>query len=58
MTKGMDGLFWLASPGEAARSILAAIRGRANVRYVKRRWWLVGRVIKSIPSFIFRRTNI
>ena len=58
MTKGMDGLFWLASPEEAARKILKAARGRANVRYVKRRWWLVGRVIKSIPSFVFRHLNV
>ncbi len=58
MTQGMDGLFWMASPEEAARKILAAVKSRANVRYVKRRWWLVGRVIKSIPSFLFRHLNI
>lgn len=55
MTQGMDGLFWLASPEEAARKILAAGRGGANVRYVKRRWWLVGTIIKSIPSVLFKR---
>lgn len=58
MTQGMDKLFWLASPTEAAEKILAAARGRANVRYVKRRWWLVGTVIKSIPSFLFRYLNV
>ena len=55
MTQGMDGLFWLASPEEAARKILAAGRGGANERYVKRRWWLVGTIIKAIPSFLFKR---
>lgn len=58
MTKGMEKLFWLASPQEAAEKILIAARARANVRYVKRRWVLVGTVIKSIPSFIFRHLNI
>jgi NAD(P)-dependent dehydrogenase (short-subunit alcohol dehydrogenase family) len=58
MTQGMEKLFWLASPAEAAEKILAAARSRANVRYVKRRWWLVGTVIKSIPSFLFRHLNV
>jgi short-subunit dehydrogenase len=58
MTKGMEKLFWLASPQEAAEKILSAARSRANVRYVKRRWVLVGTVIKSIPSFLFRHLNI
>ncbi len=58
MTEGMDGLFWVASPEEAATKILKAARGRANTRYVKRRWWLVGAIVKRIPSFIFRHLNI
>jgi NAD(P)-dependent dehydrogenase (short-subunit alcohol dehydrogenase family) len=58
MTKGMKGLFWVASPKRAAAQILAAARNRSNVRYVLRRWWLVGTVIKSIPSFLFRHLNI
>jgi NAD(P)-dependent dehydrogenase (short-subunit alcohol dehydrogenase family) len=58
MTRGMEGLFWLASPEQAAAAILRAARGRANVRYVLRRWWLVGTVLKLIPSFLFRRLSI
>ena len=58
MTEGMDGLFWVATPEEAAASILKAARRRANTRYVKRRWWLVGTVIRSIPSFVFKRLSV
>lgn len=58
MTKGMDGLFWLISPEEAARTILGAARNRVNTRYVPLRWQLVGTVIKSIPSFLFKKLNI
>lgn len=58
MTEGMDGLFWVASPQKAAAQILAAARSRANTRYVLRRWWIVGTIIKSIPSFLFRHLNI
>jgi len=42
MTKGKK-TFWLIPADEAARLTLAAARGRANVRYVPRRWWLVER---------------
>lgn len=58
MTKGVEKLFWLISPDEAARAILAAARNRVNVRYVPLRWWLVGSVLRAIPSFVFRRLNV
>ncbi|MDZ4775024.1 MAG: SDR family NAD(P)-dependent oxidoreductase [Planctomycetota bacterium] len=58
MTKGMPGLFWLISAEKAAEMILAAARGRVNTRYVPRRWWFVGTVIRSIPSFVFKKLNV
>jgi NAD(P)-dependent dehydrogenase (short-subunit alcohol dehydrogenase family) len=58
MTRGQEGLFWLISAEEAARQILAAARSRAAVRYVPRRWWIVGAAIRSIPSFLFRHLNV
>jgi NAD(P)-dependent dehydrogenase (short-subunit alcohol dehydrogenase family) len=57
MTHGKK-TFWLISAEEAARLSLAAARARANVRYVPRRWWLVGTVIRAIPSFLFRHLNV
>jgi NAD(P)-dependent dehydrogenase (short-subunit alcohol dehydrogenase family) len=57
MTKGKK-TFWLIPAEEAARLTLAAARSRANVRYVPRRWWLVGTVIRAIPSFLFRHLNV
>ncbi|MEZ5978397.1 MAG: SDR family NAD(P)-dependent oxidoreductase [Planctomycetota bacterium] len=58
MTEGMKGLFWVATPDQAAAQILSAARNRANVRYVFRRWWIVGTIIRSIPSFLFRHLNV
>lgn len=58
MTEGMDGLFWVATPEEAAISVLRAARGKANTRYVKRRWWMVGTIIRSIPSIVFKRLSV
>lgn len=58
MTQGMEGLFWLISPDQAAKTIRKHIAKRRNTRYVPARWGLVGLVIRNIPSFIFRRTDI
>ncbi len=46
------------SASEAARQILKAAESRANTRYVPWRWALVATVVKSIPSFIFKRLSI
>ncbi len=58
MTRGMEGLFWLKSSDEAARMIAkSAAKGR-QTSYVPGRWRFVSLVIRSIPSFIFRRMSI
>ncbi len=58
MTQGMEKLFWLISADDAARAILVAARNRVNVRYVPLRWWIVGTILRAIPSFVFRRLNV
>lgn len=58
MTKGMPGLFWLISAERAAEMILDAAKNRVNTRYVPRRWWFVGTVIRCIPSFVFKKLNV
>jgi NAD(P)-dependent dehydrogenase (short-subunit alcohol dehydrogenase family) len=58
MTRGLSGLFWMAGAAEAARAIADAAEAGVRVRYVRRRWGLVGFVIRNIPSFLFRRLDI
>jgi short-subunit dehydrogenase len=59
MTKGVGGLLWLISADEAARQSLAlAERGRSRQGFVPGRWALVALIVRSIPSFLFRRLNI
>jgi NAD(P)-dependent dehydrogenase (short-subunit alcohol dehydrogenase family) len=58
MTQGMKGLFWVASTEQAAQAIVSAAERGVHTRYVLRRWALVGFVIRSIPSFIFRKMDI
>jgi short-subunit dehydrogenase len=58
MTRGMDGLIWLIPADEAARQCLAIARkGTSASGFVPKRWGLVAKVIRTIPSFVFRRLN-
>lgn len=59
MTRGKKGLFWLISADEAARQVLALVaKGCSADAFVPARWSLVALVVRIIPSFVFRRTNI
>jgi len=59
MTEHLEKLVMPVNAERAAREILGAARGRLwNVRYVPLRWLAVSRVIRAIPSFLFRRTNV
>lgn len=58
MTRGKEGLFWVKTPDEAAGMILNAARKGKQTVYVPGRWRAVSLVIRSIPSFLFRRMSI
>lgn len=58
MTKGKPGVFWVISPQDAAKQILSAAKSGATVAYVPKRWKYVMAVIRSIPSFVFKRLPI
>lgn len=58
MTKGLPGLFWLISAETAAKTIVKHVERRAHTKYVPARWALVALVIKTIPSFIFKKLDI
>ncbi len=58
MTKGKPGVFWVISPQAAAAQILSAAKSGVPVAYVPKRWKYVMAVIRSIPSFVFKRLPI
>jgi decaprenylphospho-beta-D-erythro-pentofuranosid-2-ulose 2-reductase len=58
MTRGLEGLFWLISADRAAEIILGHARRGTTVAYVPARWRLVMFIIRSSPSFIFRRLKV
>jgi short-subunit dehydrogenase len=57
LLKNAPKTFWVISSEEAARQIYRAIRRKRQTVYVPLRWALVGLIVRSIPSFIFRRLN-
>jgi NAD(P)-dependent dehydrogenase (short-subunit alcohol dehydrogenase family) len=58
MTEGMSGLFWLISANRAAEVILNKAARGVVTAYVPARWRLLMFVIRSIPSFVFRRLKV
>ena len=59
MTEHLDKLVMPVKADRAAREILRrASGGLFQVRHVPLRWLAVSLVIRSIPSFLFKRTNI
>lgn len=54
MAKG-EGLFWLASPREAAKQIYRAIRQKKKRAYITKRWSIIAWLFKIMPDFIYNR---
>ncbi len=58
MTEGMPGLFWVVSPDRVAEVALKKARRGGPTVYVPARWRYVMWIIRSIPSFIFKRLRV
>lgn len=58
LLKNAARVMWVISPDRAADSIYGAIRRRRQEVYVPARWRLVSLVIRSVPSFVFRRLTV
>jgi short-subunit dehydrogenase len=54
MAKG-PGRFWVAPPEKAARQIIRAIEKKRWRVYITHRWWIIARIAKWLPSFIYHR---
>ncbi len=59
MTAGMDLPAKLtAQPDEVAQAVVRAVDKRRNVILVRRIWWLIMLIIRSIPEAIFKKMKI
>jgi short-subunit dehydrogenase len=53
MAKGPK--FWVAPVEKAARQIVRAIGHKRRLAYITRRWWLVAKLFRWIPAWIYYR---
>jgi short-subunit dehydrogenase len=47
--------FWVAPVDKAARQIIRAIEKRRHRAYITRRWWLVAKLFRWIPGWVYYR---
>ncbi|MCP4804304.1 MAG: SDR family NAD(P)-dependent oxidoreductase [Proteobacteria bacterium] len=57
MTEGME-LPFMIDATEAADGVLALAQSGTGEGYVPKIWWPIMSIIKAVPSFIFRKTNV
>jgi short-subunit dehydrogenase len=50
-----NGRFWVATPEKAAGQIFTALGKKRFRVYITRRWWLVAKLMKWLPDFIYHR---
>jgi short-subunit dehydrogenase len=48
-------LFWLIPVEKAARQMIRAIEKRRRRVYISRRWWLIAKVMKWSPFWLYRK---
>jgi NAD(P)-dependent dehydrogenase (short-subunit alcohol dehydrogenase family) len=58
MVRGRPGLFWLISPEKAATLILDAARSGTSSAYIPGKWRMVATIVKTIPSWLFKRLPV
>ena len=56
MAKGSK-LFWAARPEKAAAQIYEAIENKKWRVYITQRWWLIAKMMKWMPDFIYHRVG-
>lgn len=54
LAKG-DGVFWVSTAQKAANQMFTAIKRKRKKVYVTKRWWLIAKILKWLPDFIYKR---
>ena len=55
MTKGINGMFWVAPPNKVALQIYKIVRAGKEHAYVTKRWSIIGILMSILPRIFFRR---
>jgi len=56
MAKG-DKLFWVVPVDKAAKQIIRAIEKKKKLAYISRRWWIIAKLLKWAPDWIYHRVG-
>lgn len=56
MAKG-NGQFWIAPVDKAVRQIFSAIQRKKRKAYITKRWWLIAKLMKLMPYWLFKRIS-
>ncbi len=54
MAKG-NGIFWLVPVDKAAKQIIRAIENKKRKVYISRRWWIIAKLMKYAPFWLYRK---
>ena len=54
MAKG-DGKFWVLPVEKAARRIIRAIEKKKRKSHLSIRWWLIAKLVKALPNWLYRK---
>jgi short-subunit dehydrogenase len=54
MAKG-DKFFWVVPVDKAAKQIIRAIEKKKKLAYISRRWWIIAKLLKWAPDWIYHR---
>ena len=50
-----DGIFWLVPVDKAAKQIIRAIEKKKRKVYISRRWWIIAKLMKWAPFWLYRK---
>ncbi len=49
--------FWVSSVEKAAQQMYSAITNKKRKAYITKRWWLIAKLMKIIPMFIYKKVG-
>jgi short-subunit dehydrogenase len=47
--------FWVSTADKAAQQIYAAIENKKRRAYITKRWWLIAKLMKILPMYVYRK---
>jgi short-subunit dehydrogenase len=55
MAHGGNKMFWVVPADKAARQIVRSLSRKKRKVYISRRWWIIAKLMRLIPFFIYKR---